>query len=308
VRAALAAGVLLLFLLPALPRGARAEVFLSPSIEARGGYTSNRFLEPDAQGSSFTQLTPGLELTAFLPKGAELFAALRYHRTDYLEAGFGHVHELAAEAGVTVPMGSLSGSVALSAGSYRDKVLPEDDSRWLALSPSLSWSAGSWVSLSLGGTVTGSRYDSRETLEGDPQEAFRGELRPGVLWVPAPGWRLWAEAYGEMNRSNEAAEEYRGGGGAAGFDATLGTAARVGGWARYGVRDYLEHALGDGETRRDTPLSAGAWAAVRLAPWAELTVEANRIGYRSTEDASDYSAWTVEGGVRFVYDGEVGSP
>ncbi len=308
MRAGPAAGALLLLLLPALPTGARAEVFLSPGLEAGGGYTSNRFQEPDARGSAFTHLTPSLELTAFLPGGTELFARARYDRTDFVEASFGHVQDLGAEAGGAFPLGSLSAALALSVGVYRDQALPEDDARRLSFAPGLSWAAGRGVSLSLGGSATASRYDSRETVDGDPQRELRAELHPGVLWVPAQGWRLWAEGYGERGWSNEPIEEYRGAGGAAGADVLVGTRVRVGGWARLGVREYLADADGDGESRRDTPFSAGAWAALRLAPWVELTAEASRVRYRSTEDASDYTAWSVEGGVRFVYDGEVGSP
>jgi len=297
--------LLSLLLLPALSSTARAEVFLSPGLEARTGYTSNRFLEPEEEGSAFTLLTPSLEANLFLPGGSEVLARLSFRRTDYLKTDFGHVQQAQADVTATAPFGALTGSLRVSAGGYWDQGLPEDDSRWVALSPGFSWLATPQFSLSLAGSITATRYDSRETLDGDPQSDTRGEVRPGVLWAPNADTQLWGELYGEVNRSNEPTEEYDGGGLGAGIDITFLGAARAGAWARYGTRAYRESSESSGDDRRDTPFSVGAWGALRLAPWAELTAGATRVDYRSTDDDQDYTAWTVEGGLRFVYDWEV---
>lgn len=297
-----AAWVLLLISLPALPLGARAEVFLSPGLKAKVGYTSNRFQDPAAQGTAFTDLTPSLELTAFLPGSSELLWEARHHRTDYLESGFGHREDTSTELTAIVPAGKLRGSLGLGAGIYRDTELPEDDSRWAAVSPAVSWPASPLVNLFLGGSVLFTRYDSRQALSGSDQRDRLWSLQPGIVWTPAKGWRLWGQAEGEANRSNEPIEEYDAGGGAAGFDAVLGGAARAGGWVRYHVLTYRDSAGEGRERRRDKPFSSGVWAAYRLTPWAEVTAEASRVAHWSTDDANDYTVWNVEGGLRFVYD------
>jgi hypothetical protein len=296
--------VLLCLILPALSPAARAEVFLSPGLEARFGYTSNRFLEEDAQGSAFTLAAPNLEVSAFLPRDVEIGAVLRYRRTDYLRSGFGHVEEATGRATANRPFGAWTGSLELSAGTYRDPELEDDDSRWVAFAPGVSWLAAPRWSLSLGGSVTATRYDSRDTKDGESQRDTRWEVRPGVLWTPDTNTQLWAELYGELNRSNEPTEEFNGGGVAAGVDLVIFGATRAGAWARYGARAYLEAGDSGEEDRHDAPLSAGAWAAVRLAPWAELTAGTTWMDYRSTEDDEAYRAWTVEGGLRIVYDWE----
>lgn len=298
---------LLLACLLALSQEVRAQVFLSPGLEAAAGYTSNRFLEPDERGSPYLRLAPSLELTAFRPGGSEVSLGLHYHRTDYGESDFERIEELLAEAGAAVPVGSVRWALGLSVGSYRDRALPHDDARWAAVTPGFSWGPGARLRLSLEASATALRYDSRETLEGDRQEDLRGSLRPGIRWTPAGPMQVWAEGLGELNRSNEALEEYRAAGGGAGFDTTLRPGARAGGWVRYLVRTY--RAAADGaDRRRDTPFSAGVWAAYRLAPWAEVTAEATHLAHRSTDDANDYTAWNVEAGLRFVYDWEVSKP
>ena len=298
----------LLLLLPALSPAARAEVFLSPGLEARFGYASNRFLEDEAQGSGFTAAAPSLALTAFLPEDAELEAVLRYGRTDYLRSEFGHVEEFLGRLTATRRFGSWTGSLGASAAAYRDQELSDDDCRWVAFSPGVTWLAGPKWSASLGGSATLTGYDSRETLDGEARRDTRWELRPGLLWTPSANTQFWAELYGEVNRSNEPTEEFDGGGGAFGFDVVFLGAARAGVWARGGTRAYREPLEDGGDDRRDTPLSAGAWAAVRLAPWAELTGSTSWQDYRSTEASEEYTAWTVEGGVRIVYDWEATAP
>lgn len=295
-------GRLLTPLLLALAPAARAEVFFSPGLEAAGGYASNRFLDSQEDGSAFYRLAPSLTVTTFAAGGAELGLALRHARTAYTESGFGWLAETRGEASISAPLGRATGSLAVSAGLYTDDALPADDARWGTLAPALAWGAGSGVTLSLSTPLTVTRYDSQETARGDEQRDTRWEVRPGVLWVLCPKARLWAQAFGELNRSNEPTEEYEGFGAELGFDARVLDAARVGVWLRYGARDYRDD--GGGESRRDTPLGAGLWAACRLAPWAELTAAASRTHHRSTEGADDYDAWSAEAGLRLVYDWE----
>ncbi len=308
-RGGLARGVSLLLLLqPATPDGARAEVFLSPGVEAVSGWDSNRFREPGEEGSPFVRLTPSLEAMLFLPGDGEVFLSLGHARTEYERSGFGHVGQTSGQAAVSVPRGSLTATVSLSAGAYRDDVLAEDDVDWVSVSPGVTWGASEGTSVSLAAAVTGLRYDSRETLAGDRETQTRWEVLPGVSWVAREGWRLWIEGSGEINRSNESAEEYEGAGVTGGFDALLLGAGRVGGWFRLGVREYRDDLGSGGESRRDTPVGAGGWATYRLAPWAELTAAAAWTDYRSTDAANDYAVWSVEGGVRFVYDLGLSSP
>ncbi|MEW6489326.1 MAG: hypothetical protein AB1578_15585 [Thermodesulfobacteriota bacterium] len=307
-------GTLCLFLAcwAALSHEVRAQVFVSPGLEAAAGYTSNRFLEPDHRGSPYLRLAPSLTLTA-LPSGGsefslpELSLNVGYHRTDFAESGFEHIEELTAEGSVALPSGSARSALGLSVGTYRDRALPGDDARWAAIAPSFSWTPGRQLHVSLEASATALWYDSRDTLEGDRQEDLRGLLRPGLRWAPSGPVQLWAEAFGDINRSNEDLEEYRAAGGAAGLDATLGPGARGGGWARYQVRTYRTQADG-ADRRRDTPLSAGIWAAYRLAPGIEVAAEATHLAHRSTDDANDYRVWNVEAGLRLVYDWEVFKP
>lgn len=294
---------LLLTCWAALAPEAGAQVFLSPGLDAAAGYTSNRFLEPQEQGSAYLRLAPSLSLTALPPGGSECSLSLGYRRTDFAESGFERIEELTAEAGVAVPWGSARSALGLSVGSYRDRALPEDDARWATITPGVSWAPGSRLHLSLEASATALRYDSRDTLEGDRQEDLRALVRPGVRWAPFGAVQLWAEVFGELNRSNEDLEEYRSAGGTAGLDATLGPGARGGGWARYQVRTYRTPPEGE-DRRRDTPFSAGVWATYRVAPWVEATAEATHLAHRSTDDANDFEVWTVEAGLRLVYDWE----
>lgn len=305
-----ARGILCLLLAcsAALPHEVRAQVFLSPGLEAAAGYTSSRFLEPDDRGSPYLRLAPSLTLTALPTGGSEISLpefslSVGYHRTDFSESGFEGIEEVTAEGSVAVPSGRVRSALGLSVGRYQDRALPGDDARWAAITPGFSWTPGTQLHLSLEASATALRYDSRDTLEGGRQEDLRGLLRPGIRWAPPGPVQLWGEVFGELNRSNEDLEEYRAAGATAGLDATLGPGARGGGWARYQVRTYLTQADG-ADRRRDTPLSAGVWAAYRLAPWVEVAAEATHLAHRSTDDANDYAAWNVEAGLRLVYDWE----
>ena len=171
-----------------------------------------------------------------------------------------------------------------------------------SLAPSLTWRADEAWSLSVSASATASRYDSLERPDGDRQVDTRWRLVPGVLWAPREAVHLWLELEGELNRSNASEEEYGAAGAGLGLDAEVLGAGRLGAWARAGVREYRD----DRQARRDTPVSGGFWGAYRLTPWAEVTLAATVVDYRSTEDASDYEAWTAEGGLRFVYDHRVG--
>lgn len=307
-------GTLCLFLAcwAALCHEVRAQVFVSPGIEAAAGYTSNRFLEPDDRGSPYLRLAPSLALTALPAGGSETSLPesslnFGYHRTDFAESDFEAIEELTAQGSVAVLLGSVRSALGLSVGRYRDRALPEDDARWAAITPGLSWTPGARLHVSLEASATALRYDSRQTREGDRQQDLRGLLRPGIRWVPSGPVQLWTEVFGELNRSNEDAEEYRAAGGAAGLDATLGSGARGGGWARYQVRTYRTQSDGS-DRRRDTHLSAGLWAAYRLAPWVEVTAEATHMANWSTDGANDYQVWNVEAGLRMVYDWEASKP
>jgi len=299
---------LILVLQPAAPDRSRAEAFLSPGLEAVFGWDSNRFREPGEEESSFVRLTPSLEALFFLPADGEVFLSLGHARTEYARSDFGHVGQTSGQATVSVPRGALTTTVSLSAGAHRDDVLPEDDVDWLSASPGVTWGLPRGVLVSAAAAVTGLRYDSRETLAGNRETQTRWEVLPGLAWAPRDDWRLWIEAVGEINRSNESAEEYAGAGVTGGVDATLLGAGRAGGWVRLGVREYRDDLGSGGESRRDTPVGVGGWAVYRLAPWAELTTAAAWTDYRSTDAANDYTVWSVEGGVRFVYDANLSSP
>jgi hypothetical protein len=279
-------------------------VFLSPGLEAAAGYASNRFLDGEEEGSAYHRLVPRLELTAFAPAGTEVHLMGIYSLTDYSRSGFEEIEETRGEAAVSTSLGNLTGTLAATVGRYTDGALPDDDSRWVSLEPSVAWAAGQTVTLSLSGAVTATRYDSRDTSDEGNQRDTRWEIRPAGYWMPTSALQVWGEGYGEHNRSNEAREEYSGFGGALGLDAFPLERARVGAWVRYGVRNYRSD---EGSDRRDTPLSAGLWTAVRLAPWAELTASATWADYQSTDPASEYGAWTGEFGLRFVYDWEATS-
>ncbi len=284
---------------PTGPAG--AELFVSPGIEGVTGYTSNRYQEPDARGSAFTRVSPSLELTAFGDGGAEGRVSLRYDRTDYLRSGASRIQQASAEAGLTWDRPGGTWSVALSGGTYEDGAVPEDDLAWIRFEPGFARPLLPWLSGSLGLSVTGTRYDSRQTGDGDRQVHTLWELRPGLSARPRPKVTLWAQGLVQAKRSNEPTEEWNGGGLSVGGDWVVGGRARVGIHARWQTLRYTESA-DDGSRRRDTPVSVGAWGAVRLAPWAELTASAGWTDSRSTSDPDDYTAWNAQAGVRLVYD------
>ncbi len=280
---------------------AGAEVFVSPGLEGVTGYTSNRYQEPDARGSAFTRFSPSLEVTAFGGSGLEGRLSLRYDRTDYLRSGASWLQQVSAEADITWSRPEGTWSVGLSGGTYEDGAIPQDDLAWVRIEPGFARPLLPWLSGSLGLSVTGTRYDSRETLDGDRQTHTLWELRPGISARPRPGTTFWAQVLLQANRSNEPTEEWNGGGISVGGDWVLGGRARVGAHATWRAVRYTETGA-DGSRRRDSPVSVGAWGALRLAPWAELTASAGWADSRSTSDPDDYTSWNVQAGVRLVYD------
>lgn len=301
-RQATVAGFLLILLpTPVLP-SAWAEVFLSPGLEARGGYTSNRFLEPGSEGSAFTFVAPSLELTWFGPRTTELSLSIRHQRTDYLRSGFSSVRETVGQGSLSRFFGLYAAALDIEVGTYDDGALPLDDSDWFRFVPSVSRDLTEQLTGSLAASVTGTRYENRETSGGDRQTEVHWRASPGLTWAASAAWSVWGTASLDLNRSNEDSEDYWGGGVTLGADYWSHGSTRIGGWVSGRVLEYNEEDPVEEQDRRDTPLGAGGWVAFRVAPWAELTAETRYLRYYSTEDASDYTLWSVDAGLRVVYD------
>lgn len=288
---------LLLLVAPATCAG--ADGFLSPLFDAAGGYTSNRFLEPDAEGSWYWRAVPGLEASWFGADDLEVTARATYATTGYLRSGFGRIRQVSGETELHKGFPAGAASLTLSGGTYEDSSLPEDDAWWVGVDPQLSWDPSGVLAASLGLSATHTRYESRRTADGGDQAETLWGIRPGLRWTPFPQVSLWVEASGEYNASNEDAEDFSAAGVAVGGDASWSNGAKAGVWAEWRLRRYA-----DGD-RHDTPLGIGARASLRPAPWAELFGTATWYRLDSSEAESAYETWGVEGGVRFVYDWQV---
>jgi len=287
--AAWAAGLLALVPL------ARAEMFVSPSLEGSAGYLSNRFAEPRAQGTAFWRVAPGLELTAFGPGGLEGWASFRYEHTDFMRPGFSRWRRASGRGGAAWRTRETELSGAVGVGVYEDGAVPGDDLTWFRVESSLSRELGRgwWASIAF--AFETDRYASRRTVGGDLQRDYLWEASPGVRVGLSERVSVWVELRLDGLGSNEPAEEWIGSGVSAGVEGEWGPVRA--GWDA-GVRRMRYRA----RDRTDTPVWAGGWAAFRLAPGLELTASAGWTGVRSTDPADDYDTWRVEGGVRVVYD------
>jgi hypothetical protein len=243
-----------------------------------------------------------LEVTWFGPGGIEGDLSLRHVHTDYLRSGFTSARETTGKIAVLKPFGRFEGALSLAAGSYEDDSLPEDDAVWVELSPMIRRELNLALSTSISFSVSRVRYDSRANADGDHQTETHWQARPGFRWTPAPAVAIWGEGMLDANDANEDTEDYVAAGATAGLDLSYGGIASTGAWAQWLVREYPERFPDGSEDRRDTPLSLGVWVDLRLLPWAELTGAGQWLRYRSTESESDYDSWSLEAGLRLVFD------
>lgn len=283
---------------------AASQVFATPRLEAGLGYTSNRFLAAGESPSGFGRIAPALELLWLAPDGLELSGHVHHERFEYFRDDYAATRSSWAEAEVYAPLGGQSVGLMISAGSYADGALPLDDHRWLRAAPSLSVPLGEALTFYGGTAVTYSAYDTRRTAAGDEQRDWHWEVHPGLSWSGPGGASLWVEPQVQGLSSNQESDEYTGAGVSVGTDALWWQIFRTGLWGRWQARSYPDGSS-TGGTLRESPVSAGGWASLRLTRWAEVTAAGHWLGHDSSESSGDYTVWSAELGLRLVYDWEL---
>ena len=86
-----------------------------------------------------------------------------------------------------------------------------------------------------------------------------------------------------------------------------GETLRGGIWTRWNRRRYGDRPTESGGVSTDTPVTVSAWGSLGLTPWAELTFSGRWTDHASDDPFDDYRVWTMEAGLRLLYDWRVGN-
>ena len=183
--------------------------------------------------------------------------------------------------------------------------MPDDDYTFWEVRPYVVRTLeGFPAELSLNGTFRQTFYDASVYKSATDRSDRRLDLRPGLRWHLSRKATVWTELYAERNVSDASEAEYSGFGGAMGCEFRPMARLDMGAWAETGARSYTEKI--EDEDRRDTPRRVEVWVTYRLRPWMELISSADWESFKSTINDNKYSWWCVRGGVRFVFEDELG--
>ncbi len=294
--------------------GYAADVFLSPRLSLHMGYENNRYSTSSSltntEGAAFFSATPALGLHVLSDKGSELTLGGSITRIDYLDSDFEYREGGEVHAEWFQSAAPFEGSLRVAGGYSSDAAVPEDDLRWLAVLPTLTyalpaphweWSAQAY----LGWTD----YDTRLTYDGDAQSDIAGEFSTGLHWLPTVQLTLWSTLYVEGNHSNEESSRYQGAG--VGLGASYWTSPRgqLSALIRGGIRTYpeVQDESGLWLERNDTPLNAEISYTHRLAPWLDFFCSGSWQASGSDQPENDVDSWSLRVGVLFAQDYEIGS-
>jgi hypothetical protein len=284
-----------------------AELYLSPRAEVLVGYDSNRLTAGTNEGSGFLAGSPKLEVTHFVSETIEVSGLLSYERKEYLRDGFSHTAASRARAGLWYAGGAWEGGFTLAIGDHDDGALPAEDATWYALSPAIILADLRGRRYSLSTSVTAYSYESRQSAEGGSISGTQWSLKPAVVWPLPPGASVWGEVWLEWFSSARDAEEYRGGGIAAGLDYLPPSRARAGVSAKFGVRDYADQSGDDTRGADGTASSVRAWYTLRLSPRVEFVLRGSAGTYWSNDGAAEYDRWQLLVGLSLADDFQLGS-
>ena len=245
---------------------------------------------------------PRLEIVWFAADNLELDFDLSHYRYEYFEADSAFVRESAGSAVLLWSADPLTAAFSFAAGDYQDAALPENDYKWISLAPSCGYVFSSDLHASLDLSAVFSTYQSRRTIADEQQKDTQWRVTPGVSWAGLDAAALWAQAYYERNASNEDSEDHTAIGAAAGCNAFLSDRLTAGAWLDVGGVTYSEPFLDASAEQKDTSFSIGIWGEYRIAPWIDALAAADWQSYQSSDSASEYDSWSLEAGVRFVYE------
>lgn len=283
------------------------DVFVSPRLEAHGGYENNPLVRSDSgDGSFFWIAGPGIDVTLF---GEETETALfvDYRRTQYLKTEFEYKDEASVFAQWRHSGGRNESGASVGGGLYQDAAWPANDFTFWQATP---YFVRTLESVPAEGILKGSLrqtfYDVSVYTSAMERVDSRIDVRPGMRWNLSDQVTLWSELYAEYALSDAPEAEYSGFGGVIGCEYRPAARLELGAWGGYGTRSFSQREAG--EERRDTPIPAGAWATYRLRPWLELFSSIDWESSASTVDGNDYSWWRFDCGLKVVFENELGTP
>ncbi len=278
-----------------------ADLFLSPRIEAQGGYENNRFQESgNGTGSACWGGSSGLEVL-LIGDQTEASMEFDYGRTHYEKEDFEYREDGLLQARIRFLRGRNDYGVNTAAGFFNDKALPEDNFVFQKAEPyfihSLENSAAEWV---LKGNWRRTDYDvSAYTSTSDRVDSLIS-FRPEWRWQMSRRTSLWVEGMVGKTFSDAPEAEYTEFGGTLGGEYRITTCLTLGGYGAYESRIYDARVLD--QNHRETPLRLGGWGTYRLRPWVELFAYANWDSVACTIEEDDYTAWNAGLGLRFTFE------
>jgi len=282
-----------------LAGGAFAEdsVFIvSPSLNTKIGFESNRYLDETEDGSGYGVFTPSVSLSVFDSTQNEYEVKLRHSQTRYLRDEFGKIDNSALSFSATKYAADAETSISLELSRYSDSELPADDHLRLQLAPSASFFPSNRLTLSVYSGARAARYDSAENQDGEALLDWRFWLEPEASWLPSTmqdSLKISFSLYLEAGNSNQIDGSWQW------FGASAG-ASRDYGPGRYGVSASWKTGNYEDATSQET--TATLWGRRRFQSWLEATAGGGFQTTRFSDGDGDYDAYWLEAGLEIFYD------
>jgi hypothetical protein len=273
------------------------EYYITPRLSLSAGFDSNRMrVENDKEGSAFFEAAPGLALLFIPAADLELKADVSYAPRVFAGSEKGNQSTADGGIGAVWRHQSFVYEVWAGGGVYRDSEIPNDDVRWLYVAPSAGWlyTEGRQVYGRI--NLSHSRYDSRQTYEGEDE---KGTFFSGVAgWYTVLGEQadLWIEGYYENFSANEPVDEYYTIGAATGIGRRVNETGRVDVGLRYGYQTYPNDSSGITEHEAH-PVRVSAQYAHRLSDWASLELLARWERLPTSDVSGEYEQWLAAAGI-----------